>query len=646
MLPGSASHILKHLSDITSFSELIENTLKFNKSGNVDKAFCISRMTNKSGDSIEEVIILHNPSICAFKRDGKYYLTENGHKEIEISPFKHAILFRIAVRLGRKDEDILRNPIPGVSGENQVLSLMTNSDLFYQNQSSSQAALKKWLPLINQLQDTSAKVGYDQAKTFFEDSEIPQADKDHFLCSLSINHPELALELVEKLKNCSLDSKTWTGQNLTSCAILKGNPAIVEKLVEKGANFFEKNVLGLSALDYALNSGLWEITDMILKQPHTKPLQPTRALILALQKFIKLSNVEKDSLGAKAVMDKLFLELDIDFPFSPFQIGEIEDKTNLLGAFILLELGEEPVSLLLASGADANQGDCLLLAINAGNTKIIEELLSKGADPLKKNSTGLVPLIEAAAKRSPKVLELMIAAVTKKQLNSDNNSDNNNEIVTQDKEGNSVASFISQVADKNKITPLIAAMISRDRNKIQLLLNKGVGLPTSGSVEKFNDVLETLIDTEDLNNLQLLKNFLIDDRVFNHLTSFNKKFLLKNGLFDSNLNQINPASSTFAQLIFLLIEMKDIDSLNLLKTKLKSLKFDSLSIDDKRFIINEKLIDPEVLGDPDSFKDNTAETETSDYDTGESDSDSDSELVGKTDSDSDSNSESVEDSSS
>ena len=605
-LPGDSVHILKHLSVMRNLWEnLIRNTLEFNTEGKVNKAFCMGRLTDSYGEFRQEVVILctSNTKLCAFKKDGKYYeITPPGYDEKEISPLRHAMHCKNAANLARQDQDVLNNPRPGISGKTNILNVIKNSDLFFEEGSSSLAALNKWSSLMDDFQKDEALIDFDQAKQFFEDPEIFQDDKNHYLALLFRYHPKLGLECLETLKtSCPSDAKNRNGSNLAVCVTNnKSLPiieklAVIEKLIDKGVNCFERNKAEYHALDYALDQGQWQLVDKMLTLPHETPLKPSLAFVTAITNCIETQD-QKDHLQAQKTLNDVLLQTDQVLSFDSNEIGGQKIQTNLLETLVLAGTPES-VGLLLASNVNPNQSDfCLWLAINQNKESIAELLLEKGADPLRVSFMGC-PLIEAAINGSPKVLELMINAAAKQQLKASRNDQ-----MDRDQQNKIKVSFLSDIADKDNFTPLTAAVMGGDQNKIQLLLDKGIGLPSNERcVNRFCEVIKAVILNRDLKKLEILKDQLIDDRALslNFLDNIlfdDLKFLIANGFFDSKLKQMDPSTLEFARLVETLISMKDLHRLNSLSEQLKRLiKLDHLNNFQKLFLIEEKLIDPNEL---------------------------------------------------
>ena len=594
MQPGDASHLIKELSGVKSAKELIDHTLQFSKQGSVNKGFCIGKIHEASGNSIQEVVVLctTTQSICAYQREGKYYAIQEGRSETEISPLKHALLYQKAVLLDEK----------GVNSNANAKALLLadeNSGLFYETVSSSKEALKTWGRLIDAFEDNKQEITYEQAANFFTDSQVLQEDKEHLLWGLFLSRPELALKLLENITALTSKAKNYTGSSVTNAVLVSGDIKVIEKFIEKGVDFYEQDERGVSGFDVALGQGNWPVIQRLLQIPHTIPITPNFRLLSAINKFLEMDKSTPNYIEAKKIIDQVFRETAKDIPCCPYTLGGIDGKTSLLGTYAFTG-NAEAVNLLLEAGYSPNMHNTLYLALSCKNDTIVELLLKNGADPLQPDSDGHVPLIESAAASPAEIFEKMLQ-LQKNSSRSDH--------------GNS----ISNIADASNITPLSAALISRDPKKIEKILNEKVELPdTNEKKEVFLSVLRTFIASDDKQYIGIVGRFLTDKYVLEHLTSAEITYLLQNDFFESAFISLGATSEEFAKLIQIAIVRNDQDRLSKLGAKLEEVNLNLLSDGDKRYLIKQDLIDAEKLG----IVLEDSEEDVSDETPGSSDSDS------------------------
>ena len=225
------------------------------------------------------------------------------------------------------------------------------------------------------------------------DSSYPSGTSSLHI-SVLLGHEAVVELLLEK--GADVDSKDDTGRTPLSWAAENGHEAVVKLLLEKGADVSSKDKYGQTPLSWAAENGL----EMVMK--------------LLLEKGADVDSKDKDGQtplswaaenGQEAVV-KLLLEKGADVD-SKGDTG----RTPLSWA---AEKGHEAVmKLLLEKGADVDSKDNtgrtpLSWAAENGHEAVMKPLLEKGADVDSRSNTGQTPLSWAAWNGHETVMKLLL----------------------------------------------------------------------------------------------------------------------------------------------------------------------------------------------------------------------------------------------
>ena len=163
-------------------------------------------------------------------------------------------------------------------------------------------------------------------------------------------------------------------QKLLWHAIRSNRSKLLQKLVGKGVDLYQKDTLGDTPLSYAVALGRFEIVKMLLLHDPKKQLKqrttthPLENALLGEQKFSI----------AKALLEK----------------GARLPKDSHTFYLLAMNGDQQAIQLLIASGTpvgskDINGKTALHYSAMFGKSKLLKYLLKKGADPYRRCQEGL-----------------------------------------------------------------------------------------------------------------------------------------------------------------------------------------------------------------------------------------------------------------
>ncbi|RYP80241.1 hypothetical protein DL769_002543 [Monosporascus sp. CRB-8-3] len=277
-------------------------------------------------------------------------------------------------------------------------------------------------------------------------------------------HGAVVQQLLEK--GADTEVKDIYGRTPLSCAASKGNRAVMQQLLEKGADIEAKDIDGRTPLSRAIINGHGAVIQQLLEKG---------ADIKAKDKEGRTPLSFVASKGNKAVMQQLLekgadIEAKDNYGRTPLTYAALngdgvviqqllekgadtEVKHNKNGRTPLswaAESGyEAAVQQLLEKGADTEAKDSigrtpLLHAILNGRGVIVQQLLEKGADTEAKNNYGRTPLLHAILDGQ----EVMVQQLLEKGADT-------------------------EAKDRDGWTPLLYAILKGQKVIVQLLLEKG-----------------------------------------------------------------------------------------------------------------------------------------------------------------------------
>lgn len=217
-------------------------------------------------------------------------------------------------------------------------------------------------------------------------ADINAVDDWHstYMCTaLSLNDLELAAYLVKK--GINLEQACYFEENALIKAVEEHNMTFVRYLTENGANvnaigYFDKNVM-----EYAIEKGTPEIVTYLRSKGAMTPDERKVAIVEEMQEIATLNTLvtEKKTMEVLSLLKK-YPKLTL----SPTELKSLALLSAESTSVELLRILLESYQFDLNTPLNFEEQTILFKAAEKGNIEFVTLLLSKGADPGKKDAFG------------------------------------------------------------------------------------------------------------------------------------------------------------------------------------------------------------------------------------------------------------------
>lgn len=455
MIPGKGHHFLRSIQlagSSTIPTEFIKNNFNVydKRSFSGESAFFIETLKGKN--ALEDVILYFTPNQCmSLYKEGNqcYLLDKNGVKAI--TPFQYTLISQEIEEATRGTESAIRTASAGQETE-----------------SVFRESLNRSFDLTSWMQGTNDK----ERLEFINSKSLTDNEKAELVFFLlKRNDTSLAFELI---KNGSLSPniKDIYRVPLISYAIRQNNQALIDYLFQRKVdlNVHDPSQSGDTPLHQAIKRGDKKLVERMLSDDQVKlelenefnlsPLFYAIGNYPDIFEILKNKGMEKgmtriDHLNSKGetLLSKCMTFHKLKMVNSSLEAGAVPNKELKM------------VNSLLAAGADPNKGkpSALTQAMYTSDLNLVKQLLDHGGKPFEKDSSGLVPFVEAVLWGSSEMVQLLL----------DRPDCNMN------------------IQDCDLVTPLIAAFSSGNRDKIDAIKRKNAPLIAAFSSEN-QDVIEAI----------------------------------------------------------------------------------------------------------------------------------------------------------
>lgn len=501
MTPGSGHHFLKSLklseSEHTNSIDFIKKTLDFHKElSHGCKGFFIEELNHK-GTKIYHVIfkISSKEARCGWREGIKYYMTfpkrDQYNQEIivpiEVSRIEYATLCYETSLITKGSEKALRSVSAGYESDSIFQEALKEADFY--------PTYEKYL-LFNHKILTSSEVE-DWLLEYIQKQELRYK---YSLIAFLIKqgNPSLALKLFNEshLTWPEFSNLKFFDNPILSYAIEANHADLVEHLL-KSANTEAFNIDGNPPLHQAISqlAALYkECKQGILNASMIKEKEKILDLLLQHGCGINTKNKRGWTAIALALSHRHLVEKLINKGAS---LKQVNTEKGLTHYDISIGRSDESIDLLIEFGVIPGP-NVLNLAIELKDTDLLKKLLKAGANPFEIDPKGRVPLIEAILRAPAKVVKLLLD-----RENCDLN-----------------------VKDKNGLTPLEAAFIVGNQEKIQLLREAKAEISDISNLKSsLKSVFFRYVATQDIESFQEMLKFSHHD----DLEVYVADYLLKGG---------------------------------------------------------------------------------------------------------------------
>ncbi len=467
MIPGHAAHYFKEIILSGDFDKFVKNTVTQAKNLQVSKSFFIETLNSSQG-VYEQVVIFIIPHsfFWGYKQGNEFYITWNENKR-NVSELEFVRFWESAINMTLPNDDAARSSTGGMQKsemlQNRIRESVFETSITYKTQGIIALGIyytdfdSDW-DKICQETDTLSKI--DQTALMF--------------LFMKRGHSDVSFKMI-KHYNLDVNSIDIDGVPLICLAIYSQFSSMIKYIINNKAdvNVSDPYLRGNSVLHSLVAYELIPLIEVLLNsRPEVNLNAKNLDEITPIELALNLKNPK--------IFNLLLSKLS--------SIDELSKGETLFGKIVsYYGFGNHHLDMkidrLIKAKADPNKGSpsALIQAIKSKNSLLIEKLLQAGGKPFEKDDGGSIPFIQAILQGS----RLTVI----KFLNHPN--------------------CHLDISDDREISPLIAALLTNNKEVLQLLEKEKISFPNI-----FNHSLPQ----------QCIKNLILNLYVYDDIVGLKKLF--------------------------------------------------------------------------------------------------------------------------
>ncbi len=509
MTPGSGHHFVKALELQFSFFTstplyFLKKTIDYHKKDfrHANKGFFIGEI-KCNAKMFRGIALKITPSgaMCVGKdEEGNCFFTKDGVSPTQITPFLHGMICREIMSVTHPEKQALTSMSAGQESEaqfeeavygcghfsldfDQVFNL--DDEHFLENMKSQMQRVDREAAVIFLLENGNVELAFRLFKNENLDPNMKKFDGSPLLF-FAIRSKDL--EMIRFLLSQGVDI------NIPNAA---GRPALNQAIIQLGVAYKKRDEGVGNAQEVAESE---EILELLLNEPSLN-LEALNSLgWTAITHGMAHSEIMKMLIkrGAK-----------VDYCHS--------SGRSLLSTLVSTHEHNE-VEILLEYDPDPNLGSptALTNAFRINDTKLVRKLLEAGGTPFQCDTKGQLPFIDAIFWTSPETMEMLLER----------------------------GEYNPEISSKNGMFPLLAALLTGNKEKIEMIKSKKFIFPASMTKDlktffKFALDRHLIFDEEDaiadLLKIENAPHALIAEYLFTRAKEPFLKKLIENGIIDMSV---------------------------------------------------------------------------------------------------------------